>query len=298
MSWIILALFGAFWQASGDAIKKRALKTSGMDNVIGCMSFGFAGLIFWMSFVWEEQSFWIGNLSLRFWEAMAWYAGLNVLAVWFKYKALSIAEFNHLMPFMTLTSLSLVVPPMIFLGEFPSMQSFGGIALVVFGALLMNYKSKNQKGEVHEKQREANRKGVWYFTVTALCYTFAPTAAKVAIQESSVLFTSFVVHILIALGFFVIMLATREVNKLLYPFDEAPFLLAILAAGVVIVLENGSINAALSEASVASVFALKRTMPFFAFVIGIVYFKERTELWKKFVATMFMVVGAVLVTLF
>lgn len=305
-TWILFALTGAFAQALGAAIKKKALQTPGMNNVIGFVSFGFAGLIFWLLFVFKSRLFWMDGLGVRFWESMAWYAGLNVLAVWFMYKALDIAEFNHLMPFMTLTSLSLVIPPMIFLGEFPSLISFGGILLIVCGVLLMNYERKRKSDDTENIQAERerrsnNRKGVYYFLVTALCYTFAPTAAKISIQESSVLFASFLVHVMIAFGFFVIMCVTKELLKISLVCKDArhrKLLMAVLLAGAVIVLENGSINTALNETSVAYVFAIKRMMPFFAFVIGIVYFHERKHLRQKLIATVIMVAGAIVMTVF
>jgi drug/metabolite transporter (DMT)-like permease len=300
--WILLALLGAFAQAVGAAIKKKALQTSGMNNVIGFIAFAFAGLLFWILFAVDSGSFWMSGLSVRFWQSMGWYAGLNVLAVWFMYKALDIAEFNHLMPFMTLTSLSLVIPPMIFLGEFPSPIGIMGIILIVCGVLLMNYvRAQKVQSAIAEKQKRDNRTGVHYFLVTALCYTFAPTAAKISIQESSVLFASFLVHTLIAIGFLTIICGLRELPKLstvLIRPAQRELLFAVLVAGLVIVFENGSINLALSEASVAYVFALKRMMPFFAFIIGVLYFKERNGLQKKFIGTVLMVTGAVIMTVF
>lgn len=305
-TWIIFALIGAFAQALGAAIKKKALQAKGMNNVIGFVAFGFAGLVFWLLFVFDSGSLWMDGLSSRFWEAMIWYAGLNVLAVWFMYKALDIAEFNHLMPFMTLTSLSLVIPPMIFIGEFPSLMSFGGILLIVCGVLLMSYerkwKSDDSEDIQADKERKGNnRKGVYYFLVTALCYTFAPTAAKISVQESSVLFASFLAHVMIAFGFLAIMCAVKELPKIsLICMDtkHRKLLASVLVAGSVIVLENGSINTALDEASVAYVFAIKRVMPFFAFLIGIFYFRERKQLRQKLIATVIMVAGAIVMTVF
>lgn len=300
--WIVLALVGAFAQATGAAIKKKALQTPGMNNVIGCLSFAFAGVVFYAFFFLDTGSFWMNGLTARFWEAVGWYVGLNVLAVWFMYRALDMAEFNHLMPFMTFTSLSLVVPPMLFLGEFPSFVSFGGIVLIVVGALLINYQPSSSATDAkQEKQRLANRKGTWYFLITAVCYTFAPTAQKIAVQESSVFFASFVVHALVALGFLAMIVGFREFPRLssaLRDHTMRRFLYAVLLAGAVIAVENGSINAALDHATVAYVFAFKRMMPFFAFLIGLLYFRERTEPGKKIAATALMVGGAVVMTLF
>ena len=298
MNWILLSLIGALSQAAGSAFKKKALQTPGMNNVIGFVSFVFAGIIFWALFMANSGTLWADGLTLKFWHAMFWYAGLNVLAVYYMYKALDIAEFNYLMPFMTLTSLLLIIPPIFLLGEIPSVKSIGGIALIVGGAIIMSWhKRGNGKEEV---QRKSNRKGVLYFLITALCFTIAPTAAKITIQESSVLFSSLVVHLAIGFGFLLLLFIFREMPKLPEAISKnnRKLLFAILIAGTIIVIENGSINLALKNTEVAYVFAIKRLMPLFAFLIGIIYFKERAEIAKKILATALMVAGAVIVTLY
>lgn len=297
MSWIALSILGAFFQALGAAMKKKTLQTPGMNNVIGFVAFIVAGLIFGLVYFLKTGELWYPDLSEKFWWGMMWYAGLNILAVWFMYRALDIAEFNYLMPFMTLTTLFVAIPPMFILGEIPTIASVFGMALIVFGVLYLNYQP-NKNGQDKERRRK-NFKGITYFIATAICYTIAPTYAKVTVTESSILFASFVVHILIGLGFLIMILLFRETGKLaglLIDPELRKLFVAIFLAGVVIVLENGSINAALSESSVAYVFALKRLMPFFAFLLGYFYFKEKTDLKKKAIATALMVAGAVLIT--
>ncbi|MFA6383046.1 MAG: EamA family transporter [Parcubacteria group bacterium] len=300
--WILYSLIGAFSQALGAAFKKKALQTPGMNNVIGFISFAFAGIIFWLLYFSNTETFWIENLSHRFWGAMFWYAGLNIIAAWFLYRALDLAEFNHLMPFMTLTSLTLIIPPIFILGEVPSLVSILGIILIVSGVLYINYNpSKVGQPTQSDDQRKANRKGVLYFLVTAICYTITPTAAKITVQESSAMFASAIVHLLVGLGFLGMIIALRELPRLSAVLRRPTYrklFLAILVTGIIIVFENGSINTALSTTSVAYVFAIKRLMPFFAFLIGLFYFKEKTDLKKKILATALMVAGAVIVTLF
>jgi drug/metabolite transporter (DMT)-like permease len=299
--WIVLSLAAAFCQALYAAIKKKALQTPGMNNVIGLVSFTLAGIIFGAAYWTETGSLWPPHLSLRFWQAMAGYAGLNVLAVWFLYRALDLAEFNHLMPFMTLTSIAIIVPPIFILGEVPTPMAVLGIVVVALGAILMNWHGE----EVHRdadlaEQRRRNHRGVCYFLVTAACYTFTPTAAKAAIEESSVTFASFLVHLLMGAAFLGMILIFGETARLGRVFRDRgmrKFLAGIMLTGVVIALENGSINAALSVAPVASVMAIKRLMPLFAFLIGYFYFREHNGLRKKLLATGLMILGAICVTL-
>lgn len=149
--------------------------------------------------------------------------------------------------------------------------------------------------------RRKNRKGVAYFLVTAFCFTIVPTVQKMSVQESSVLFASFLVHLLIGFGFLGLIISLKETSRfsgVLFDPKLRKLLGMIMLAGAIIAIENGSINAALANAPVAYVMALKRLMPLFAFVIGLLYFKERTEMKRKMIATAFMVLGAVMITVF
>lgn len=302
--WVFYSLVGAVSQAFGSAIKKQSLQKRGMNNVIGCIAFMTAGIVFGIINFVDTGHVWMVGLSHRFWEGMFWSASLNIVGAWFLYRALDLAEFSRLMPFMTLTSVTIVIPPMIFLGEVPSRGSLFGIVIVVVGAMLMSWDFAKLPDEVPEtrkemKRREDNRRGILSFMITALCYTVTPTAAKISIQESSVLFASFVVYALMALGFFLLVLFFGErvrLRSVLVDPKWRPFLLWSVVTGLVAVLGDGSVGVALSMASVSSVMAIKRLMPLFAFLIGYYYFKERTELPRKLVATVLMVSGALLIT--
>ncbi|NTV41582.1 MAG: DMT family transporter [Candidatus Moranbacteria bacterium] len=301
MNWILLGFSAALFQAIGSAIKKKSLQVTGMNNIIGFISFFTAGIIFGVFFFVKTGRLLPHlTLSVNFWVAMFWYAGLNIVASWFMYRALDLAEFNHLMPFMTLTNLFIIIPPMSFLYEMPSLLGLAGIAVIVVGALLMDYKKNDFVSVENELQKKNNRKGVLYFLGTAVCFTITPTVAKITVLNSSVLFASFLVHILIGLGFLVMLLLAKEqwkIKEFFFQPEKKSLLVGVILAGFAVALQNGSLNLALSLAPVASVMAINRTMPLFAFLIGVFYFKERTDLSKKIIATVVMVIGAVIVVL-
>jgi len=297
---IILSACGALFQALGAAINKKSLQRQGMNNLIGFVTFTVAGLIFSFIYFFSTKTFGYPNLSVHFWEIMAWYAGLNIVAYWFMYRALNLAEFNHLMPFMALVSISVIIPPIFMLGEIPTSASLLGIILIVIGAIMMNYKRYRDKSGNNQKHKD-NRKGALYFLVTAICFTFTSTFAKITIKESSVLFSSLVVHLLIGVGFFVMLIAYKEFGKIkniIFKPELRPLLVGIVAVGIIVFAENGAVNTAFVMAPVASVMAIKRIMPLFAFLIGFFYFKERNDLKKKIIATALMVAGAIFVTIF
>lgn len=290
--WIVEALCGACMQALGAAFKKKMLQTAGINNSIGAISFLSAGVCFGVVHYMMTGWVWMPELSGAFWYAMWWSVSLNVLASYFMYKALDVAQFSVLMPFMTLTSLSLIIPPIFILGEIPSAWSICGIVLVVVGALFINEPA-------YHDVKCANKKGMLYFVVTALCYTITPTTATMAIRESTPIFASAVMHMLIGCGFVVLMISAREVHnvaKIIMGRGEKMLLCMMIVAGVIVFLENGSINLALSSAPVAHVFAIKRTMPLFALAIGALYFREALS-FKKMGAIVCMIGGSVIVTM-
>ncbi|PID51890.1 MAG: hypothetical protein CR972_04825 [Candidatus Moraniibacteriota bacterium] len=288
--WVLLSLCGALGQAVSMALKKKLLQVPRINNVIGFVSFLVAGIIFAFIQFSVEGSFWHPDLSLRFWYAMFWYAGLNVLAVYFMYKALDLMNFSVLTPFMALTSLSMIIPPAILLNEFPSGIALVGIIIVVIGSIIISKKKKGDNGK-------PTIRGIKYFLVTIGCYTIAPTATKISIAESSPIFSSMVVHLLISLGFLLMIFLFREKNMLRRVIADSKLLFIIVLAGVLIVMENGCINIALKTGLVANVFAIKRVMPIFGLIIGLIFFKER--LTRRIVlSAILMIIGAVLITLF
>ncbi|MFA6285011.1 MAG: EamA family transporter [Parcubacteria group bacterium] len=297
---VVLSMCGALFQALGAAINKKSLQRPGINNLVGFVTFTVAGLMFLFLYFFSTKTFGYENLSARFWETMALYAGLNIVAYWFMYRALNLAEFNHLMPFMALVSISVIIPPIFVLGEIPTAASFFGIILIVIGAITMNYKKNTHKNSSNQQHR-SNRKGALYFLVTAICFTFTTTLAKVTIIESSVLFSSLVVHLLIGAGFLVMLIVFKEFGKIkeaVIKPELRPLLFGMTIVGVIVFAENGTVNTALGVAPVASVMAIKRIMPLFAFLIGLFYFKERSDLKKKIIATALMVAGAIFVTIF
>lgn len=294
--WIVYAFAGAFFQAVEMALKKRALQAKGENNVIAFVSFGFAGLLLWGVYILESGHAWFPEkLSMEFFGAMVTLVILNVIAVIFLYKALDIGELSRLMPYMALTSFSLVVPPMLFLGEFPSLSVWWGIVVIFAGVVLM------EQWTVAEEQAPgltSHRQALRYFLVTALCFTCAPTAMKITVRESDGLFASFLSHLLIGVAFgCVIAWKWRKGMKGVIAAIPIHVLPVVFTVGAVIAAANTGINLALETATVAEVFAIKRTMPIFAFLIGVTCFHERGQLRRRITATILMVAGSLLVIL-
>lgn len=291
MEWALLSLLAAFGQALGWALKKKALNKSGVNNFTGFISFAVAGIILAaIYFVFSRTEV---TLSPAFWWATLWIVLLNILGVWTGYRAIDRGSLAALMPFMALTALTIVPIEYLLRNVLPTHWQLLGMGFVAFGAIIIALEKK--------PTREALAVA-GYFAVTLICYSIASPLMGVAVSESgSGLFSAAIMHLGIALGFIPLILIAKEKNTIqkLRKGNEWSKMVAwmILAGAVIAILENGPINIALETAKASEVFALKRTMPFFALILGILLFQEKISkhhIW----GTLFLVAGSVLTILF
>lgn len=278
----------------------------GLNNFIAFFSFIFAGFLLGVVFYFQNGSlFFEINNPQRFWQGIFWVVLPNVLAVYFLYKALEIADLSYLMPFMTLTSVFIIIPPIFLLGEIPSRGGVAGIFTIVAGAILMEFRKKKSVDENivdYENKKRNNRRGLIYFLVTAACYVIIFVSTKIVVIESSPLAASFFISLLISACFIPIVFLSGEWVRIKETVSKSnigkKLIVTLMLAGGIIAVEDISINLALVVTDVSYVMAIKRTMPFFAFIIGYLYFKEREHLKRKLMATALMVAGAILIVLF
>lgn len=288
MNWILLSVLAAFGQALVWALKKRALENLGVNNTLGLVSYGCASLAFLTIFLLFEHR--EVHASSKFFLSVSVLVTLNVLAVWASYRALDRAALSTLMPYMALTAL--FIPPIEYVlrGTFPSVLQATGMVIVSIGAIVFARSQPLTSGWIHTAK---------YFGVTLLCYSITSPLAGVAVAESgSGIFTALIVHVGITLGFIPLVLVTQESGAIKQLRDSGILkrvLLVMASAGLVSAfLENGPINLALEVASASEIFALKRLMPFFALILGIVMFGERVKR-QHVLGTTLLVFGSFLV---
>ncbi len=294
MIWITLSITAAFGQALGWAIKKRVLNDSRFNNTLGFVSYAVAGGVLFIP-VLMDPNLTVSSLNASFWHVTFWVVMLNILAVWAAYKALDIGDFHKLMPFIALTAVLIVPIEWLLRGVLPTLLQFVGMVVIALGAIVF---AIDKAGK-----RSYDFRAYLYFGITLFCYSLASSLMSVAVERSgSGILSAAIFLVGISIGFFILLLATKEYvvvwqyfknKKLLHP------ILWMVAAGLVnALLENGPITIALETAKASEVFALKRLMPIFALIIGYAWFKERHVSRRKIYATAAMVVGSFVVVWF
>lgn len=288
MEWAALSLLAAFGQSLSWALNKKALNQSGVNNLASLVIYAVAASVltlFYFFFETREIS-----LSLTFWGAMIGVVILNILAVWAGYKAVDKTSLLTLMPFMSLTALAIVPIEYVLRGVLPTGMQIWGMVVVVLGAIIVTMQTKPTKEALTVAK---------YFAVTLVCYSITSPLQGVTVTESgSGLFVAAIAHISIALGFIPIVLMAKEGRAVALLKEQGQWLMTlkwmVLAGLVIALLENGPINIALESATASEVFALKRTMPFFALLLGVAIFKEKLTL-RHGIGTAFLVIGSALI---
>ncbi|MDD3182921.1 MAG: DMT family transporter [Alphaproteobacteria bacterium] len=290
--WVALSLLSAFGQALAWALKKKLLANKGINNSIAALSFLVAGVFLVLLHV-LSNGLHIPTLSPSFFVASAFVIVANIVAVWTAYRALDCAEFSLLMPFIALSALAIIPTEYILRDVTPNLPQFFGILLLVFGAVFFSF------------QRIPNRttlRAIGYFAIAVFSYAISGPFMGIAVEESqSPLFSAAVFHLGIVVGFVPLIFLAQEKKGLQYFCRTGQWrgiLSFMLISGFVMaIFENGPATIALASAKASEVFALKRTMPFFALVFGVIIFHERVTP-KHVIGTVLLVVGAMLVLWF
>lgn len=289
--WISLSLLSAFGQALAWALKKKTLEVPGINNTIGIVAYLAAGLVLFMAYGAVNGAV-MPPVSERFVSSVLLIIFLNVLASWCAYRALDLAPLSMLMPFVALSSLGLVPVEYVVRGVLPNAMQIIGITSLVVGAIIF---SARHFGKIPTK-------ALAYFSVTITCYAIGPAFMAVAVDESgSALFSAALFHLGISIGFVPLALLARETKTVQALRREGHLvrimLLVVLTGIVIAVFENGPNTLAMAYAKASEVMAVKRTMPFFALILGIIMFHERVNR-RHVVGTFFLVAGAMLIVWF
>lgn len=290
---------------SGALNKKNLEVSRSALNLIAFINYFTASLILAIFLYFQHGSLIseVGNYSY-FWTGIVIVAIFNTLGAYYGYRAIHLAEFNYISPWLAATSIIIIIPSFLILGEKINSAGFLGIILVVAGAFLIDFKKRTENQSEKERiRRTINNKAKVYALIMGVCYTITPVGMKMAIIESSPIFVAVLAHLSIALCFLVIILLFQRKNifgevKVLSGGGKKIFYGTALAAGLGYAISNGSVNVALAIAPVSLVMAVKRIAPVFSFFIGYLFFKEKNDARKKFMATILIAAGVIIVAIF
>jgi drug/metabolite transporter (DMT)-like permease len=289
MTWFLIALLSSFLSAFAAITQKKVLFN--LNPVQFSFYLSIANLVLSIPFFFfiDYNTINASNLFVLFIKSV-----IGVTAFLCVMTALKNLQISNALPLLALTPGFVAVFAFLFLGEALKFYEVLGLISLIAGTFILE--SKNLKEILFPLNVFFKSKYHRYILAALLLFTASSVMDKLLVSKMNltpISFTAFQ-HIYFALLLFIIYFAFRgklvdhspQVNKTDY--------LWILFISVLTIGYRYTQIASVSIASVALTLAVKRTSVLWATVIGGKIFKD-TNLPKKIIAVLFILLGAILI---
>ena len=286
MTWLILGIFTAFFEAIKDVFSKQNLKKS--DEYVVAWSLSFFSVIALTPWVIYTG---IPSLNSEFWIALLIGGSINAVTALLYIKAIKVSDLSLTVPLVALTPLFMLLTSPLIVGEYPSFFDYIGIFLIVTGSYLLNIKDKSQ-GYLAPFKALVKEPGPKLMLIVAFLWSITSNFDKIGVKNSSPIFWIFCIF-----GTMSILLLPILLHKTPNPSRKILKQLPMLAA-------MGFFNAigvlcqmqALTLTLVVQVIAIKRTSVLMGVLFGHFIFKEK-DIKQRLLGAAIMVLGVFFISL-
>ncbi|MFM9268438.1 EamA family transporter [Tychonema sp. BBK16] len=286
MTWLILGIFTAFFEALKDVFGKQNLKKS--DEYVVAWSLSFFSVILLIPWVIYTG---IPALNTQFWIALLIGGSINAVTALLYIKAIKVSDLSLTVPLVALTPLFMLLTSPLIVGEYPKFFDYIGIFLIVIGSYLLNIKEKSQ-GYLAPFKALVNEPGPKLMLIVAFLWSITSNFDKIGVQNSSPIFWLFSIF-----GTMSVLLLPVLLHKTPNPGTKILKQLPMLAA-------MGFFNAigvlcqmqALTLTLVVQVIAIKRTSVLMGVLFGHFIFKEK-DIQQRLLGAGIMILGVFFISL-
>lgn len=286
MTWLILGIFTAFFEAIKDVFSKQNLKKS--DEYVVAWSLAFFSVIFLTPWVIYTG---IPELNTQFWISLLIGGSINAVTTLLYIKAIKVSDLSLTVPLVALTPLFMLLTSPLIVGEYPKFFDYIGILLIVAGSYLLNLKEKSQ-GYLAPFKALLNEPGPKFMLIVAFLWSITSNFDKIGVKNSSPIFWLFSLF-----GTMSILLLPILLHKTPNPGTKILKQLPMLAT-------MGFFNAigvlcqmqALTLTLVVQVIAIKRTSVLMGVLFGHFIFKEK-DIQQRLLGAGIMILGVFFISL-
>jgi Predicted membrane protein len=286
LTWLILGIFTAFFEALKDVFGKQNLKKS--DEYVVAWSLAFFSVIFLIPWVIYTG---IPALNTQFAIALLIGGSINAVTTILYIKAIKVSDLSLTVPLVALTPLFMLLTSPLIVGEYPNFFDYIGILLIVTGSYLLNIKEKSQ-GYLAPFKALLKEPGPKMMLIVAFLWSITSNFDKIGVKNSSPIFWLFSLF-----GTMSILLLPILLHKTPNPSRKILKQLPMLAA-------MGFFNAigllcqmqALTLTLVVQVIAIKRTSVLMGVLFGHFIFKEK-DIQQRLLGAGIMIFGVFVISL-
>lgn len=286
MTWLILGIFTAFFEALKDVFGKQNLQKS--DEYVVAWSLSFFSVIFLIPWVIHTG---IPALNSQFWIALLIGGSINAVTALLYIKAIKVSDLSLTVPLVALTPLFMLLTSPLIVGEYPNFFDYIGILLIVIGSYLLNIKEKSQ-GYLAPFKALVNEPGPKLMLIVAFLWSITSNFDKIGVQNSSPIFWLFSIFGTMSILLLPVLLyktpnPSRKILKQLPMLAAMGFFNAI---GVLCQMQ------ALTLTLVVQVIAIKRTSVLMGVLFGHFIFKEK-DIQQRLLGAGIMILGVFFISL-
>ncbi|MEG4914969.1 EamA family transporter [Microcoleus sp. B7-D4] len=286
MTWLILGLLTAFFEAVKDVFGKQNLKKS--DEYVVAWSLSFFSVIFLIPWVVYTG---IPTLNSQFWLALLIGGSINAVTSLLYIKAIKVSDLSLTLPLVALTPLFMLVTSPLIVGEYPKLFDYIGILLIVAGSYLLNIKEK-YKGYLAPFTALLDEPGPKLMLIVALLWSIASNFDKIGVTNSSPIFWVFSLFGTISVLLLPVLLhkTPNSGRKILQQLPMLAAMGSLNAIGVLFQMQ------ALTLTFVVQVIAIKRTSVLMGVLFGHFIFKEK-DIQQRLLGAGIMILGVLFISL-
>lgn len=286
MTWLILGILTAFFEAVKDVFGKQNLQKS--DEYVVAWSLSFFSVIFLIPWVLYTG---IPALNSQFWLALLTGGSINAVTAILYMKAIKLSDLSLTLPLVALTPLFMLVTSPLIVGEYPKFFYYIGILLIVAGSYLLNIKEK-YKGYLAPFKALLDEPGPKLMLIVAFLWSIASNCDKIGVTNSYPIFWVFSLFGTMSVLLLPVLLhKTPNLGRQI--LKQLPMLAAmgfINATGVIFQMQ------ALTLTFVVRVIAIKRTSVLMGVLFGHFIFKEK-DIQERLLGAGIMILGVLFISL-
>ena len=286
MTWLILGILTAFFEAVKDVFSKQNLKQS--DEYVVAWSLAFFSVIFLIPWVISTG---IPALNTQFAIALLIGGSINAVTAVLYIKAIKVSDLSLTVPLVALTPLFMLITSPLIVGEYPKLFDYIGILLIVTGSYLLNIKEKFQ-GYLAPFKALVKEPGPKLMLIVAFLWSITSNFDKIGVKNSSPIFWLFSLFSTMTVLLLPVLLH-KTPNPSRKILKQLPMLAAMgffNAVGVLCQMQ------ALTLTLVVQVIAIKRTSVLMGVLFGHFIFKEK-DIKQRLLGAAIMVFGVFVISL-
>lgn len=286
MTWLILGILTAFFEAVKDVFSKQNLKQS--DEYVVAWSLAFFSVIFLIPWVISTG---IPALNTQFAIALLIGGSINAVTAVLYIKAIKVSDLSLTVPLVALTPLFMLITSPLIVGEYPKLFDYIGILLIVTGSYLLNIKEKSQ-GYLAPFKALVKEPGPKLMLIVAFLWSITSNFDKIGVKNSSPIFWLFSLFSTMTVLLLPVLLH-KTPNPSRKILKQLPMLAAMgffNAVGVLCQMQ------ALTLTLVVQVIAIKRTSVLMGVLFGHFIFKEK-DIKQRLLGAAIMVFGVFVISL-